>query len=59
MAFPKSQRKFSNLKLTRTFHYQHMGLWILLTIGLIVAFNIAFHLFVEERFALEHAQPPD
>ena len=51
MAFPKSQRKFSNLKLTRTFHYRHMGLWILLTIGLIVAFNIAFHLFVEERFA--------
>ena len=51
MARFHSQRKLSNVKLTRQFHYRHMGLWIVLTICLVLMFNLTFNLFVEERWS--------
>ncbi len=51
MALFHSQRKLSNMKLTRQFHFRHMGLWIVLNICFLVMFNVAFHFFIEERWS--------
>lgn len=51
MALFHSQRKLSSMKLTRQFHARHMGLWIVLSICFIIMFNVAFHFFIEERWA--------
>jgi methyl-accepting chemotaxis protein len=35
----RNQRKFSNIKLTQQYHYHHMGLWVLITISLVILIN--------------------
>ena len=46
-----SQRKLSNISVTREFHFQHMGLWIVLTMCFVVLLNVLLYLLLQERWA--------
>ena len=50
MSTSHRQRSLWNVRLTRAFHYRYMGLWIVLTIFLVLLFNVFFHLLVKERW---------
>jgi methyl-accepting chemotaxis protein len=45
-----SKRKFSNIKLTQQFHYRHMGLWVIISISLIVLLNISVYLLLTQQW---------
>jgi len=45
-----SQRRLSNVKLTRKHHFRYMGLWIFLTAGFVIVLNLVLYLYVEERW---------
>jgi methyl-accepting chemotaxis protein len=44
------KRKLSSVWMTRQLHFRHMGLWVVLTIGLVLLLNICFYLFIQERW---------
>ena len=46
----KSQRRLSNVILTRKYHLRYMGLWILLASFFVVVLNMVLYLYVEERW---------
>jgi len=50
MTMEHSGRKLSNVKLTRRFHFRHMGLWILLTTSLVLVVNLLLFLLAEEHW---------
>ena len=50
MTMKCSKRKLSSIKLTRKFHFRYLGLWILITIGLVVVANLLLFLLAEQRW---------
>ena len=46
----RSDRKLANIRLTRKHHLPYMGLWIFLSVALVLAFNVMVYLHVESRF---------
>lgn len=46
----QSNRHISNLNLTGKFHFRYMGLWVVITIGLVVAANLLLMLLAEEHW---------
>jgi methyl-accepting chemotaxis protein len=46
----QSRRTLANLKLTRKHHFTYLGLWILMTMALIIALNVVLYLYAEERW---------
>jgi len=46
----KHQRSLRSMKLTRKHHFQYMGLWIILTLCLLVLLNVIAFLLLEERW---------
>ena len=49
MPDPQQRRKLSNVRLTREFHFRYMGLWILITICLVVTVNVLLLMLMDER----------
>ena len=47
----KRHRKLSNVVLTRRYHFPYLGLWVLLTVALIITVNTLMYLLMEERWA--------
>ena len=50
MMMGHSKRRLSNVKLTRKFHFRYLGLWILLTVGLVAMANVLLFLLAEEHW---------
>jgi len=46
----RSQRRLSNVKLTRKYHFRYMGLWIILASFFVIVLNMVLYLYVEERW---------
>lgn len=44
---PSQLRRLSNVHLTRQFHWRYMGLWVLLTMFLGLAFNVICYMLIE------------
>jgi methyl-accepting chemotaxis protein len=44
-----SKRQLRNVRLTRKFHFLYFGLWILITLCLLVISNVFLYLFMQER----------
>ena len=56
------QRKLSNIRLTRQFHWRHMGMWVVISVLLVVLVNVmayivAMHLWWGGEPALEPPTP--
>lgn len=45
-----SKRSLSNLKLTSEFHFKYLGLWVVITLALMVSNNIVLFLWIQEHF---------
>jgi HAMP domain-containing protein len=50
MSSEKSKRRLSNVTLTRKHHFRYMGLWVLLSGCMLLAFNIVLYMWLEERW---------
>ena len=50
MTMKCSKRQLSNVKLTRKFHFRYLGLWIMITIGLVVVANLLLFLLAEQHW---------
>ncbi len=46
-----SKRSLRSLRLTRAYHYRYLGLWMMVTIALMVVCNLTLYLWLQERFA--------
>ncbi len=46
----KKQRKFSNIKLTEKHHFHQMGLWIMITVPLVILLNYLLFAFFMLKF---------
>lgn len=55
MTSSASQRRISNVRLTRKFHYRYLGLWVVLGIALVLSLNVVLYLFAEERWGALYA----
>ncbi len=47
---PRKQRKFSNIKLTQKHHYHHMGLWVIITVSLIILINYLLYALILQQW---------
>jgi nitrogen fixation/metabolism regulation signal transduction histidine kinase len=45
-----SNRHFSNVSLTGKFHFRYMGLWVIISIGLLIVTNLLLLLLSEEHW---------
>ena len=50
MTAERSKRRLSNVKLTRKFHFRYLGLWVLITILLVVIADLLLFLLSEEHW---------
>ena len=46
----RSQRKLSNIKLTQQYHYHHMGLWVIITVSLVILINYLLFALILQRW---------
>ncbi|NQT92734.1 MAG: methyl-accepting chemotaxis protein [Lentisphaerae bacterium] len=46
----RSQRRLSNVTLTRKYHFRYMGLWMILASFFVIVLNMVLYLYVEERW---------
>ena len=53
-----SRRRLANVKLTRRFHFRYMGLWILLSVCLVVVVNLLLYLVLSQQWGGPHAGSP-
>ena len=51
MTATKRSRLLRNVNMTRTHHYSHMGLWLVLTIAIMLVLNAIIFIYVEEGSA--------
>jgi nitrogen fixation/metabolism regulation signal transduction histidine kinase len=56
MTMKCSNRKLSNVKLTKEFHFRYLGLWVLISIGLVVVANLLLFLLAEQHWKDLYAQ---
>lgn len=49
-AMKSSNRQLSNVKLTGKFHFRYLGLWVLITIVLVVVANLLLFLLAEQHW---------
>jgi HAMP domain-containing protein len=52
-------RSLANVRLTRKYHFPYMGLWMFISICLVLALNLVIYLYAQERwggpYSLDHA----
>ena len=51
MTNERQNRKLSNVRLTRSFHWRYMGLWIVISVSLCIVFSIICYQLIEEPSA--------
>jgi HAMP domain-containing protein len=46
----RTRRRLLNIKLTRKHHFHYFGLWVLLTVLMVVGFNVVIYMLIESRW---------
>lgn len=46
----KKNRSLRNIHLTKDFHFRYLGLWVAITMGLMVCSNVVLFLWIQEHF---------
>lgn len=46
----RTLRKFANMRLTRRFHFRHMGLWLTIAIALVVLANVLIYVLLVQQW---------